>query len=98
MERDGLLQERAAEFAARATYNYTPEGTIGVVAQATEIELPLDELIGSLDGDKAPVCEVVVHDPNFAQRVRNLDEAGLLEQLQCSILGDGKKRKGKAKK
>jgi hypothetical protein len=31
--RDGLLQERASSFAQRATYNYTPEGTLGVAAE-----------------------------------------------------------------
>jgi len=41
-------------------------------------------------GMGAPVCEVVVHDPNFAQRVRNLNEKNLLDKLECSILGDGK--------
>jgi len=37
----------------------------------------------------APVCEVVVHDPNFAQRIRNLAEKNLLDKMECSILGDG---------
>ena len=37
----------------------------------------------------APVAEVVVHDPGFAARVRNLDEGGMLKKLECSILADG---------
>ncbi len=37
--------------------------------------------------DNGPIAEVVVHDPNFAQRVRNLQKAGLLDKLECSILG-----------
>lgn len=33
MERDGDLLERSADFAARATYNYKPEGHIGAFAE-----------------------------------------------------------------
>jgi hypothetical protein len=43
----------------------------------------------------APIAEVVVHDPGFAQRVRNLKTAGLLEQLPCSILATGQVKPGK---
>lgn len=43
----------------------------------------------------APIAEVVVHDPGFAQRVRNLKTAGLLEQLPCSILATGQVKAGK---
>jgi len=42
----------------------------------------------------APVAEVVIHNPDFAQRVRNLDEAGMLSQLPASILANGTARKG----
>lgn len=37
----------------------------------------------------APVAEVVVHDPGFAARVRNLDKADMLGKLACSIFADG---------
>jgi len=40
------------------------------------------------------VAEVVIHNPDFAQRVRNLDEAGMLSQLPASILANGTARKG----
>lgn len=33
MTRDGDLLERSSEFAARATYNYKPEGVLGVIAE-----------------------------------------------------------------
>ena len=39
--------------------------------------------------DDGPIAEVVVHDPGFAQRVRNLQATGLLGHLECSILADG---------
>lgn len=42
----------------------------------------------------APIAEVVVHDPNFAERVRNLNAKGLLGQLPCSILADGQVKAG----
>ncbi len=37
----------------------------------------------------APIAEVVVHDPGFAARVRNLDQADMLGKLACSIWADG---------
>jgi len=40
------------------------------------------------------IFEVAVHDPAFAERARNLKELGLLDKLECSILGDGLVRKG----
>jgi protein subunit release factor B len=43
----------------------------------------------------APLAEVGVHDPIFAQRVRNLKAQGNLSLLQCSILGSARVRKGK---
>jgi hypothetical protein len=34
MERDGQLIERASDFAARATFNYKPDGFVGIIANA----------------------------------------------------------------
>lgn len=42
----------------------------------------------------APLAEVVVHDPSFAQRMRNLKQAGMIEQMACSILANGQVRAG----
>jgi hypothetical protein len=42
----------------------------------------------------APIARVVVHDPGFAERVRNLNTAGLLDKMECSILADGKATPG----
>jgi len=36
--------------------------------------------------DGAPIAEVVAHEPNFIQRVRNLASEKLLDKLECSIL------------
>lgn len=44
--------------------------------------------------DGAPIARVAVHDPNFAARLRNLNEAGLLHKMECSILADGLTRDG----
>ncbi len=38
--------------------------------------------------DGSPIVRVAVHDPNFAQRIINLDEMGLLNKMECSILAD----------
>jgi len=50
------------------------------------------ERISGFDGDGAPLAVVAVHDPNFAERVRNLAGLGLLEKLECSITGSGRAR------
>jgi len=44
----------------------------------------------------APIGRVVVHDPGFAERAKNLNAAGLLSKLECSILANGRARKGMA--
>ena len=36
----------------------------------------------------APIARVTVHDPNFAQRIINLNSKGLLDHMECSILAD----------
>lgn len=46
--------------------------------------------------DGAPIARVTVHDPSFAEMVRNRHAAGLLESLECSILAYGSAKKGKA--
>lgn len=38
----------------------------------------------------APIVRVAVHDPSFAERVRNLNKADLLEKMECSILGSAR--------
>ena len=40
--------------------------------------------------DGSPTAIVGIHDPNFAERVHNLDKLGLLHKLENSITGDGK--------
>lgn len=45
--------------------------------------------IAGFTADGAPIARVVVHDPGFAERVRNLSAAGLLEKMECSILANG---------
>jgi len=42
----------------------------------------------------APIARIAVHDPNFAERVRNLNAAGLLSRLECSIYAAGKAEPG----
>jgi hypothetical protein len=43
----------------------------------------------------APIGKVVVHVPSFAERVLALDEAELLDKMECSILATGMAKKGK---
>jgi len=42
----------------------------------------------------APIARVVVHKPWFAQDVKTLQEAGLLEKMESSIIGEGKATDG----
>ncbi len=42
----------------------------------------------------APIAEVVVHDPGFAQRVRNLAKEQMLDKMACSILATGNVKPG----
>lgn len=53
------------------------------------------EIKGYTD-DGAPIAKVAVHDPNFAERMRNLKAAGLVEKMECSILANGTAKVGKA--
>lgn len=48
----------------------------------------ITEIRGFTD-DGAPIARVAVHDPNFAERVKNLSKAGLLSKMECSILAAG---------
>lgn len=42
----------------------------------------------------APVAEVTIFNPDFAEQVRNRAASGKLETLECSILASGRTRKG----
>jgi len=44
--------------------------------------------------DGSPIVRVAVHHPEFAERVRNLNEAGILEKMECSIFGTAQGRGG----
>lgn len=44
--------------------------------------------------DGAPIARVVVHDPGFAERLRNLSVAGMIEKMECSILAQGNAKSG----
>jgi len=44
--------------------------------------------------DGAPIVRVAVHDPNFAERLRNLKAGGILDKMECSILANGTVKAG----
>lgn len=48
----------------------------------------IDSIVGETP-EGGPIARVVVHDPNFAERMRLLDKAGLLKEMPCSILARG---------
>ena len=43
----------------------------------------------------APVARVIVHDEDFAKRLKALNEAAMLEKMECSILALGAAKRGK---
>lgn len=43
----------------------------------------------------APIARVVVHKDWFARDILSLQQAGLLNRMECSILGSGKAKRGK---
>ncbi len=53
--------------------------------------------IDSIEGfgeDGSPIARVIVHDPNFAERLRALSAAGKLSAMECSILATGRAKTG----
>jgi len=52
------------------------------------------ESITGFSDTGAPIARVAVHDPGFAERIRNLNELGQLSQMECSIMASGKARGG----
>jgi hypothetical protein len=53
----------------------------------------ITDIVGYTE-DGAPIGRVAIHDPNFAERVRNLNKAGLLSKMECSIYASGKAASG----
>jgi hypothetical protein len=52
----------------------------------------ITDITGFEDG--TPVGLVAIHDPDFAERMRNLNTAGLLDKMECSIYASGKAQTG----
>jgi cation transport regulator len=52
----------------------------------------IEDIVGFEEG--APLAKVAVHDENFASRLRNLNEMGLLEKMECSIAANGVAKPG----
>jgi len=60
----------------------------------TEVSV-IKQITGFTD-DGAPIAQVAVHDPDFAEATRNRAKLGTLNSLECSILATGRTKKGKA--
>jgi len=52
------------------------------------------EDIAGFDSQGAPLARVAIHDAGFANRLRNLNELGMLEKMECSIYASGTAKKG----
>lgn len=53
----------------------------------------ITEIVGFTE-QGGPIGRAFVHDPNFAERLTNLNEAGLLNKMECSIVAYGTYNEG----
>lgn len=72
---------------------YTTDHKPGEKSVRTEVSVVKG--IKGFTSSGAPIAAVAVHDPDFAEGVRNRSALGTLDSLECSILGTGTTRKGK---
>lgn len=69
---------------------YTTDHREGEKSERTEVSV-IEAIEGFAD-DGAPIARVNVFDPTFAEKVRNRQKAGVLDRLECSVLGAGTAR------
>ena len=69
---------------------YTTDHKEGEKSERTEVSV-IEAIEGFAD-DGAPIARVNVFDPGFAEKVRNRQKAGVLDRLECSVLGSGTAR------
>lgn len=69
---------------------YTTDHREGEKSERTEVSM-IEAIEGFAD-DGSPIARVNVFDPAFAEKVRNRQKAGVLDKLECSVLGAGTAR------
>jgi hypothetical protein len=69
---------------------YTTDHKEGEKSERTEVSV-IEQIEGFAD-DGSPIARVNVFDPSFAEKVRNRQKAGVLDRLECSVLGMGTAR------
>jgi hypothetical protein len=69
---------------------YTTDHKEGEKSERTEVSV-IEQIEGFTD-DGSPIARVNVFDPAFAEKVRNRQKAGVLDKLECSVLGSGTAR------
>lgn len=69
---------------------YATDHKQGEKSVRTEVSR-IDKIAG-FSAKGAPIAEVTVFDPDFAEQVRNRAKVNALDSLECSILGDGTSR------
>lgn len=69
---------------------YTTDHKEGEKSERTEVSVI--EAIEDFTPEGAPIARVNVFDPGFAEKVRNRQKAGVLDRLECSVLGNGTAR------
>ena len=69
---------------------YTTDHKEGEKSERTEVSV-IEQIEGFAD-DGSPIARVNVFDPGFAEKVRNRQKAGVLDKLECSVLGAGTAR------
>jgi hypothetical protein len=66
---------------------YTTDHKANEKSERTEVSMI--EKITGFDETGSPIAQVKVFDPDFAEKVRSRQSAGLLDSLECSVLGGG---------
>ena len=85
-----MLRRDAARFAGAKMYETDHRNE----EKSTRTWVSTIRAVSDFDADGSPVAEVVVHDPSFAERLRNLNAASMLSKMECSILASGRVKEG----
>lgn len=85
-----VLRRDAKVFEGAAMY--TTDHVVGEKSERTKVSIV--NRIKRFADDGAPIADVTIFDPDFAEKTRNRAKADLLDTLKCSILAYGKTKPG----
>ncbi len=85
-----MLEDGASKFVGAKMYetDHKPD------EKSTRTWVSTITAIKGFTSEGNPIAKVAVHDPGFAERMRNLKQAGIVEKMECSIFGSAKGKPG----